>query len=94
MTTAKPVDSAGHLEIQYGDHIRAAFDKGKIKSDGLAAWLLATHSVRVSVRTCETWLTKEWSSSGGLYTAEAVEEALGQRLRLVQYREQFGTDVH
>ena len=92
MATAKAVESAGHLESRYGDCIRADFPKGS-GSEALAAWLLTAHGVRASTRTCQTWLQREWSSSGALYTAEDVEEVLGTRLRLVQYREQFQTSV-
>ena len=50
------------------------------------------HEVSAPARVCETWLSREWSSSGGLYTTAAVEEALGERLRLNQYRQEFTTD--
>ena len=50
-------------------------------------------SVRASARTCQTWLTKDWSSSGALYTAEAVEEKLGTRLRLDQYVGHFQSET-
>ena len=50
-------------------------------------------SVRASARTCQTWLTKDWSSSGALYTAEAVEEKLGTRLRLDQYVAHFQSET-
>ena len=58
----------------------------------LAAWLLNKHHVSAPVRVCQTWISKEWSSSGGLYSPEAVEETLGDRLRLAQYREELLTD--
>ena len=82
------------MESRFGESIRADFLKDGVTCDGLSAWLLSTHKVRVSGRICQNWLSKDWSSSGALYTAEAVEEALGKRLRLVQYREQFQTDLH
>ena len=63
-----------------------------LSPDVLAYWLLREHEVSAPARVCETWLSREWSSSGGLYTTAAVEEALGERLRLNQYRQEFTTD--
>ena len=55
-------------------------------------WLLREHSVQAPQRVCQAWLEREWSSSGALTTLEQVEEALGARLRLERYRQEFLTD--
>jgi hypothetical protein len=88
----KSVYSAGHLEGFYGHRIRADAPQEDVTAITLRAWLRSELSVSVSVKVCETWLTKDWSSSGGLYTAEVVEETLGERLRLNQYQMEFASD--
>ena len=55
----------------------------------LKVWLQTTLSVEASVSTCQTWRTKDWSTSGKLLSIDRVEEAIGERLRLSQYKEQF-----
>ena len=85
------VDNAGHLESRFGDCMRKDGPMGEGPVT-LAAWLLREHSVSAPVRVTQTWLTRDWSSSGALYTTEQVEEALGERLRLDRYRMEFVTD--
>ena len=48
-----PVNSAGHLELRYGDSIRT----------DLRVWLRTTLKVDASERTCETWRIREWSTA-------------------------------
>ena len=47
----------------------------------------------VSTRTCQSWTEKEWSTSGKYLSIQAVEEALGDCLRLEQYRNCFADDA-
>ena len=81
------IDCAGHLEMQYGQRIRDDSDANGLDSAALSAWLRRVVSVSASARTCETWLSRDWSSSGKLLSTRAVEDALGERLRLQQYRQ-------
>ena len=48
--------------------------------------------VCISLRIATKWRTSDWSSSGMLLIFEAVEEALGDRLRLNEYRQDFADD--
>ena len=83
------IDSAGHLEMECGERIR---DHEALAADELASWLLREHKVSVPSRVCQTWLTRDWSSSGRLLTADSVEEAAGERLRLREYGHCFADD--
>ena len=84
------IENAGHLELQAGDYIREHFSLDiETKPEELLVWLRREKKISVSIRTCQTWMTKTWSSSGVLLTREAVEEVLGARLRLPQYCECF-----
>ena len=58
----------------------------------LVSWLKGTHQVSISRRVCQHWLNKEWNGSGVLTTPEAVEEVLGMRLRLNEYRDRFAEE--
>ena len=84
------VDNAGHLELLYGDRIRGDSAAKVLGADALCSWLHTTVSVSVPARTCQKWLSMDWSSSGKLLTAYAVEDAAGERLRLDQYKLCFG----
>ena len=87
------IRNAGHLEAQWGQSIRDhVAHVGSVSSAGIAEWLFMEHKVSVPQRICKTWLQRDWSSSGALYTREAVEEALGDRLRLNQYKECFASE--
>ena len=84
------IENAGHLELHAGEYIREHFSLGIATTpEELGVWLRREKKVSVSSRTCQTWMSKTWSSSGVLLTREAVEEVLGERLRLPQYRESF-----
>ena len=87
------VNSAGHLEVWYGDRIRADAAARAMDADALSVWLRTQAAVSVSTRTCSTWLGRDWSSSGKLVSREAVEEALGERLRLEEYQHCFEDDA-
>ena len=87
------VQNAGHLEAQWGQSIRDhVAHVANVSSEGIVQWLFKEHKVSVPQRICQTWLQRDWSSSGALYSREAVEEALGDRLRLNQYWECFAQD--
>ena len=75
----KRIESAIHLELSWGGCIRSECAED-ITADGLSYWMLATHNVTVSKRTCQTWMDRDWSTSGKLYRPEAVEAELGDRL--------------
>ena len=87
----KYVNSAGHLELWYGDRIRAS--DISMQSDALANWLFTVVSAKVPVSVCQKWLSTVWSSSGRLLTPAAVEEALGDRMRLDEYKHCFADDT-
>ena len=73
------IDSAGHLETRYGERIRADVPQEQLQVESLCKWLFKELSVSVPARVCQKWLTSDWSSSGELLYAQAVEEALGDR---------------
>ena len=83
------VDSAGHLELYYGDILRA---QACSNGEEVCKWLLAEHSVSVPVRVCIKWLTSDWSTSNRIMSADSVEQVLGDRLRLNEYRQHFADE--
>jgi hypothetical protein len=87
----RPIDSAGHLELEYGDIIRESGKSG-IDPEDLRLWLRAEHKVDASCRTCMTWSSREWSTAHKLSSIIDVEEAVGDRLRLAQYSDLFTDD--
>ena len=84
----KYINSAGHLELHCGSRIREN-DKGLLEAPELKVWLQTTLLVDASVSTCQTWRTKDWSTSGKLLSIDAVEQEIGDRLRLPQYKGHF-----
>ena len=42
---------------------------------------------------CQAWLTRDWASSGKLLVCDAVEQQLGERLRLAEYKDSFADDA-
>lgn len=87
------VDNAGHLETLYGERIRANAPQEHLAADALSSWLRREHRVSVLARVCQKWLSTDWSSSGRLLTPLAVEGAVGDRLRLDEYRHQFADEA-
>ena len=87
------IDNAGHLESRYGELVRDHMKQYFLDSMGLSQWLVGQHQVSVPARICQHWLATDWSSSGMLMTIEAVEESIGMRLRLDEYRHQLADDV-
>ena len=55
----------------------------------LSVWLRATLKVDASATTCQTWRSREWSTAGKLLSIVDIETAIGDRLRLAQYRDRF-----
>ena len=47
---------------------------------------MATLGVSVPLQVCQSWLTRDWASSGAHLAPDAVESALGDKLRLDEYR--------
>ena len=94
--TAEPItqiNSAGHLEQCVGQRIRDDDAANTLDAEALSNWVYTSASVSASVRVCQTWLSKEWSSSGKLLDPVSVEAALGDRLRLGEYKHRFGDDA-
>ena len=89
--TIRTLESAGHLELQYGERIREA---GLQDASALRDWLAGTVSVRASLRTCQKWISTDWSTSGKLLTPRAVEEAAGGQLRLAEYADRLAADAN
>ena len=87
------IDNAGHLESRYGEPLREHIKQHPLDATGVSQWLVSQHQVSVPARICQHWLARDWSSSGMLLTPEAVEESVGARLRLDEYREQLVNDV-
>ena len=88
----KCIDTAGHLELHCGSRIRED-DKASLEAPQFRAWLQTELLVDASVSTCQTWRIKDWSTSGKLLSIDAVEEAIGARLRLDQYKQNFIADA-
>jgi hypothetical protein len=87
------IDNAGHLESRYGELLREHMKQHSLDATGVSQWLVGRHQVSVPARICQHWLAKDWSSSGMLMTIEAVEESIGMRLRLDEYRHQLADDA-
>ena len=83
------VDSAAHLERDWGARIREHLAGAGIEPAELAKWMRATLAVSVPTRVCQHWLTRDWASSGVLLVSDAVESALGDKLRLDEYKQSF-----
>ena len=90
VAAVQEVLTAGHMELWYGARVRAEFDGAN--GAALRTWLLEHCSVRASERVCQAWLSRDWSCSGKLVSVHAVERDLGERLRLAEYAEYFGSE--
>jgi hypothetical protein len=88
------INSAGELEMRVGQRIREDDEAKTLGADRLANWLYASAYVSASAKVCQTWLSKEWSSSGKLLCPVSVEEELGDRLRLPEYTGRFADDAN
>ena len=87
------IENAGHLESRYGDLLREHIKQHPLDAAGVSQWLAGQHQVSVFARICQHWFAKDWSSSGMLMTPEAVEESMGVRLRLDEYRYEFADNI-
>ncbi len=88
------IESADQLEKLYGPRIREnSWNSDRLlrtqTGTDISEFLLEKYKVSVSSRTCQHWLSIDWSSAGGLRMPEQVEQVLGDRLRLNEYRHQF-----
>ena len=86
---AEPINSAGHLELKYGDRIREHAEAATLEAAELRVWLRTVLKVDASEQTCKTWRVRSWSTAGRLMSMHDIEHSIGDRLRLPQYREQF-----
>ena len=86
---AEPVNSAGHLELKFGDRIREHAEAMSLEAAELRVWLRTVLKVDASEQTCRTWRVRSWSTAGRLMSMHDIEHSIGDRLRLPQYREHF-----
>ena len=91
---AEPVNSAGHLELKFGDRIREHAEAVSLEAAELRVWLRTVLKVDASVQTCKTWRVRTWSTAGRLMSMHDIEHSIGDRLRLPQYRGHFGVDAY
>ena len=89
---AEPINSAGHLELKYGNRIREHAEAASFEAAELRVWLRTVLKVDASVHTCQTWRVRSWSTAGRLMSMHDIECSIGDRLRLPRYREQFGDE--
>ena len=88
------IDNAGHLELDWGGRIREHLAGAAIAPGDLSNWLLTTPAVSVPTRVCQHWLTRDWASSGELLVPQAVEQELGNKLRLDEYKQSFADEAY
>ena len=91
---AESIHSAGHLELKYGVRIRERAEAVNFEAADLRVWLRTVLKVDASERTCQTWRVRTWSTAGRLMSMHDIEHSIGDRLRLPQYREQFGEELY
>ena len=91
---AVPINSAGHLELKYGDRIREHAGAATFEAADLRVWLRTVLKVDASEQTCKTWRVRTWSTAGRLMSMHDIEHSIGDRLRLLQYREQFADELY
>ena len=73
------IENAGHLERDWGSNIREHFTADADPAV-LATWMLTECGVSVPSRVCQSWLTRDWATAGGLRVCDQVEEQLGEGL--------------
>ena len=86
------IHSAGHLELKYGTRIRESLPEVPAAQE-LRIWLRSHLRIEASLVTCQTWVSRDWSTSGRLLSIQCIEDEVGERLRLPRYRDSFGPDV-
>ena len=90
---AEPINSAGHLELKYGDRIREHAEAATLEAAELRVWLRTVLKVDASEQTCKTWRVRSWSTAGRLMRVHDIEHSIGDRLRFPQYREHFEAEA-
>ena len=76
-----------------GQRIRQDDVAKDLDAPDLAKWLLEKESVSVPTSTCQTWKSRDWSSSGKILTPGALEDTIGDRLRLEEYTDRFTNEA-
>ena len=79
---AEPINSAGHLELKYGDRIREHAEAATFEAADLRLWLRTILKVDVGEQTCRTWRVRSWSTAGRMMSMHDIERSIGDRLRL------------
>ena len=74
------------VESHLGERIREHKSMADWTAAELVSWLSRSCSVVVPLRVAQDFLATKWGSDGLLYLPAQVEEVLGDRLRLEQYR--------
>ena len=69
---AEPINSAGHLELKYGDRIREHAEAATLEA--ARVWLRTVLKVDASEQTCKTWRVRSWSTAGVHLAAAMVRE--------------------
>ena len=90
----EPVNSAAHLELKYGDRIRAHTAGATWDAAHLRVWLRTNLKVDAGENTCQTWCIRSWSTAGRLMSIYDIELSIGDRLRSQQYRELFAEELY
>ena len=91
-TPLQRILTAGHLELICGARIREA-GKWDLEAPDLKVWIQTQYSIEASESTCQVWRSTVYSTSGKILSIDAVEEQIGERLRLSQYEDQFTEDL-
>ena len=74
------------MESEFGQCIRDHRPVSEWTASELVSWLSQQQSIVVSLRVSQDWLATSWGHDGLVFIPEQVEEILGDRLRLEQYR--------
>ena len=88
MRVESRLQNAADLERGWGSSIREHFATDADPAI-VARWMLTQCGVSVPSRVCQTWLTRDWTTAGGLRVCIQVEEQLGERLRLAEFKACF-----
>ncbi len=80
------IQLASQVEAMCGVRIKACKERAQWSAKDLVVWLSRECSVVVSLRVAQDWISTQWGSDGLLCIPEQVEELMGDRLRLEQYR--------
>ena len=86
---AKVILSSRHLELECGGRIRGDGDACFMDPPRLREWLMKHCSVGASEVICQTWRTRDWSTSGQLKSVSSIQSCLGNRLLLRQNKATF-----